>query len=209
MPQLCTICTHPNHQDINLALVRGELSNRRIATQFSVKEPAIRHHRSNHLPDLLLQSQALQKQEEADRVMQEVLRCLTDANLILSACKEYLTDPDDPGKLYIGPRASDIDVVYEDLNDMDDRGRPRHKKATLQEVINRVEMGRYEVVSTYSKHADPRELYLKSIAQLRPVAELLARLEGRLSGDGQGSNNTLTMNQLIMLANSNITIVSR
>jgi hypothetical protein len=202
MPQICTVCTSPNHKQINLVIVRGELSNRRIATHFNISESAIRRHRADHLPAVLEQSQALQKQQDADEVMDTYRACLHSCKLLLDACLEYLADPDRPGKLTLNARAGDITVIYDDHYDLTDSGKPRRKRARLNELLMRAEkkLG-IGVVRIEHKQPSPAELLPKLVAQLRPLAELKAKLEGRLKGDANSPNEQLlTMTQINILA---------
>jgi hypothetical protein len=202
MPQQCTICTNADHHQIDLAIVRGELSNRRIATQFSVTESAIRRHRADHLPAVLEQSQALQARQEADEVMDTYKKCLDSAALLLEACLESLADPDRLGKLTLDARANDIAVIYDDYSDKTEQGKPKRKRARLNELLMRAEEKlNIGAVRIEHKQPSPAELLPKVIAQLRPLAELKAKLEGRLKGDQNTPNAELpTMAQINILA---------
>jgi hypothetical protein len=212
MPQLCTICTHSEHQQIDLAIVRGELSNRRIATQFEITESAIRRHRIDHLPAVLEHSMALQKQQEADEVLSTYKESLDSCNLLLNACLEYLADPDRPGKLTLDARASDISVIYDDHKDKTEQGRPRRKRDSLSQLLQRLEKKLdIDAVRIEHKHPSPAELLPKIVAQLRPLAEFKAKLEGRLKGDAPVTGADLpTMTQINILASIyQTTIVKR
>ncbi len=52
MPRTCTVCAHPDKEQIDEFLVAG-FSNRRIAAQFQVTEQALRRHKGTHVPKLL------------------------------------------------------------------------------------------------------------------------------------------------------------
>lgn len=64
MPRTCTVCSHSERPAIDRALVAGEASNRRIASQYGVSERAIRDHKANHLKLRMLK--AIERREEAD-----------------------------------------------------------------------------------------------------------------------------------------------
>jgi hypothetical protein len=64
MPRPCSVCTSPKHAEIDRALLAGELSNRRIATQFGVTESAIRAHKASHLKVRMLK--VAERREAAD-----------------------------------------------------------------------------------------------------------------------------------------------
>lgn len=202
MPQLCTVCSHSEHQTINLTIARAELSNRRIASQFGITERAVRYHRGEHLPALLERSQALQTQQKADEVMSTYKLCLDGAARLLDACLESLADPDRPGKLTLDARAMDITIIYDDYADKTEQGKPKRKRASLDDLLLRVEEKlNIGAVRVEHRQPTPAELLPKIIAQLRSLAELKARLEGRLKGDANTQNANLpTMAQINILA---------
>ena len=49
MPHLCTVCRHAERDAIDAALVAGNTSNRRIASQHRLSEAAVRRHKAAHL----------------------------------------------------------------------------------------------------------------------------------------------------------------
>ena len=209
MPQLCTVCSHKQRHKINLSIVRGEMPMRRIASQFNVTERAIRNHRAEHLPELLQQAQAAQKQEEADEVIDTYRKCLEGASQLLDACMEALADPDTPGKLTLDARADDVSVIYDDHADTTEQGKPKRKRDSLQNLLTQAEEKlNISAVRLENKHLLPAELLPKVVAQLRPLAELKAKLEGRLSGTNQSDDSQLiTMTQINILAQRYQTVV--
>jgi hypothetical protein len=52
MPRLCTVCSSPEREAINEALVAGEVY-RGIARRFAVSEDALARHRKDHIPTAL------------------------------------------------------------------------------------------------------------------------------------------------------------
>jgi hypothetical protein len=185
MPQVCTICTHQDGHQINLALVRGQLSNRRIAAQFKVAETSLRRHKDDHLPDILKRGFEAQQTEQALDVTRELARCISVTNRMLDACEEWLSDPDEPDRYTLAPRADEIDIVFEVPNG---DGKLHRKRESLNIILRRIEQNSPCTIHSWeSKRADPRKLLLDSVAQLRPLAELLARLEGKIR-DGQQIN---------------------
>ena len=55
MPQPCSICTHPEREAIDAALVAG-VPNRRIAAQYGMGETSVRRHKDAHIPPLVAQA---------------------------------------------------------------------------------------------------------------------------------------------------------
>ena len=83
--------------------------------------------------------------------------------MLNAACFDWLTDPTDTNRLYLGPRAEDVEVVYL-IGDGDKKER---RKAKLSELLQRVETGlSISVVWSETKYADPRELLIKASSAL-------------------------------------------
>jgi hypothetical protein len=114
-------------------------------------------------------------------VMNELRRCFERVNLLFEACDRWLRDADDPTRYDIGPRAEELRVTYEEERP---GGRTVRRKATLAELLAKVNGSDRSPVRTVTmvetKHADPRELVLKTAARLQPQIELLAKLIGEL-----------------------------
>ena len=86
------------------------------------------------------------------------------ADRMLDAINDYLMDPDDNNKYFVGPRSEEVTVLYQEL---DERKRPvgnMLKKASLQELLNKVDdSDQYVIHRADYKHADPRNLLLDFI----------------------------------------------
>ncbi len=125
--------------------------------------------------------QGAKEQAHALDVMEELTRCFQRVNMLFDACHEWLLDPDDPTKYYLGPRADDVKVIYWGR---DSSGMAVQKKASLAEMLVKVENAGVRVERWETRYADPRELALKVAAQLKGQTELLAKLMGELAQEG-------------------------
>jgi hypothetical protein len=199
VPRRCTVCDHPEFEAIDKALVAGEASFRNIAERFSVSVAALHRHKADHLPETLLQAQAAREQESALDVMAELERCFKRVNLLFDACDRWLRDPADPSRYNIGPRAEELMVTYTEAA-VSEGSKPRQRKASLAELLERIEQegrpGR-AVTMVETKHADPRELVLKTAGRLQPQIELLAKLLGEL--DVRPVTNVLVSAEWVMV----------
>jgi len=84
------------------------------------------------------------------------------------AADEWLTDPEQPEKYYLGSRAAEVDVVYLDFQDRTNSGEPRRKRESLQTLLQRIEApATVSVVQIRERFSDPRDYLLKSSEQLR------------------------------------------
>ena len=185
MPRTCTICSHPEQVEIDKALVAAEEALRTIADRWTVSKTALIRHKTEHLPQRLKAAKAAAETGDGLEVMDELRRCFERVNLLFDACDRWLRDADDPTRYDIGPRAEELRVTYEE-----ERSGPAGKrsivrrKATLAELLAEVNGSDSSPVRTVTmvetKHADPRELVLKTAARLQPQIELLAKLIGEL-----------------------------
>ena len=193
MPRTCSICTHPERHAIDKALVAGE-AFRNIAQRFGTSTGALHRHKAEHLPRLLARARrdedrhaealvAQQGDQEARDeaaavdVMAELRHCLARVRKVYDACDEWLTDPADPSRYTLAPRAEEVQVVYTESGA---DGTPRRRKAPLSELLARLEGGGAHAVGWEVRHADPRDLVLRTDRRLQGQLELIAKLLGEL-----------------------------
>jgi hypothetical protein len=172
MPRHCTICQHQDREAIDMALVRQEPAAR-IAAKHRVSADAVSRHFAAHLRQSLARAQVVaqcrveQDHAHAIDVMAELKRCMERVNLVFDACDRWLRDPDN---------ADDVSVIYTEL--VGDR--PVHKRAKLSRLLAKLEDGGVDVDRGEIRHADPRDLILKTHDRLQATLELLAKLVGDL-----------------------------
>ena len=182
MPRSCTACQHPDRAALEAALVAVQ-PVRQVASVFTVSPSAVARHAANHLPETLARAAqavaAVQVEQTADAldVMAELRRTFERLNLLFDACDRWLRDVDDPSRYDIGPRAEDVLVTYLEAGP---DGELARRKAPISRLLARLQERGVQVDGWETKHADPRELVLKTAAQLRPSIELLAKLVGEL-----------------------------
>lgn len=103
----------------------------------------------------------------------ELLEFLIGVKKLYAACTEWLTDANDPEKFDIGPRGEEIWVTYWDASeageDEDGVRKAVRKKATLQELLRRIDDKGILTIKSETKYADPRELILKTAGECRQI----------------------------------------
>ena len=90
MPRACTICTHPQRDEIDADFVRGQ-PFRRIATHRDVTEQSVRRHGASHLPESLATAQEERERIRASNLLNE-LHDLHDRVLGILETAEELGD---------------------------------------------------------------------------------------------------------------------
>jgi hypothetical protein len=182
MPRVCTVCRHDERAAIERALVANE-PYRSVMVRYGLSKAALIRHKADHLPAALLAAQAAADEARALDVMRELRNCFMRVNLLFDACDRWLRDAGNPEQYDIGPRAGDVTVTYETIGA---DGRRTRKKERLSVLLARVEkQPGISIDSTEVKHADPRELVLKTAARLEGHVRLLAELIGQLDNRPQ------------------------
>lgn len=199
MPRQCSICSHPDRTAIDKEIVAGT-AFRVIAQRFAVSSDSLQRHKVGHLADLLTRAAVVEQERGVELVTQQreqsaaqdavaldvmsKLRLIFDrAEKMLAACDEWLTDPNDLTRYDLSPRAHEINVIYEDvLYDDEGNGHTKKGKARLSDLLTIAREPTPDRAFTLveTKTADPRKLLLNTVAELRPMIELLAKLVGEL-----------------------------
>lgn len=81
MPRICTICSHPNKEAINQALI-DSVSYRNIAEQFFVSTTALHRHKKDHLPAVLAKAQEVEVIAHGDDLLSKIQQLEEDARRI-------------------------------------------------------------------------------------------------------------------------------
>lgn len=146
---------------------------RTIADQYSVSKAAIIRHRDKHLPAALIDAQAANDQVSAIQVTAELTRLYAKVGMLLDACDRWLRDPEDPTRYDVGARSTDIQVIYTEDGP---NGKPVRRKRPLSALLGELQQEGLDVALVEARHADPRDLLLKTAAQLREQLAFLANL---------------------------------
>jgi len=183
MPRVCTICTHPECEAINRALLAGE-PFRYVSVRFGTSPAALVRHKADHIPAHLAKAEEAKEAAQADSLTADLKRIMARINLLFDACDRWLRDPANPEQYDIGPRAEEVSVVY-----LEPIGEDKviRRKARLSALLPKIESQGRTVERVEIKQTDPRELILKTSQQLAGQLELLAKLLGELK-DGATVN---------------------
>ena len=112
MTRTCTICHHPDHQAIDKALVTKQ-PYRRIAATWGVTTGSLQRHAAEHLLATIVDAWQAERHRSGLELADELRAWMDTLTKLLRACDDWLTDPDDPTRYDLAPRAHEIMVVYE------------------------------------------------------------------------------------------------
>lgn len=176
----CKICAHPQVEQIKEAIAR-RTPDTIIVAQYGNTFSALTlaSHRKDCIKHALVAAEAALRVNRGIDVKEIVFENYEIFQKAKRACVRWLTDPDDSNEFTIDPRATEIDIVYYDLDDCDERGKPTRKKAPLQELLNKLNAsGHYEVKTHYDKSIDIRRYVLEVLNTQRGDMEFWAKLYG-------------------------------
>lgn len=82
MPRKCSVCSHPEVDAINQALVSGQ-SYRNIAERFGLAMSSVYRHKSEHLPNALIKAAEAEQVASADDLLRQIRELQAKALAIL------------------------------------------------------------------------------------------------------------------------------
>ena len=86
MPRRCTVCDHPQREEIDMQLVCGE-SYRTIADRFRLSKTALIRHKESHIPDALVEAQDAGEAAQGDTLLAQVKALQSEAQDILGEAR--------------------------------------------------------------------------------------------------------------------------
>lgn len=186
----CSICTNAEVKKIN-SLINERKSFRDISRQISGDEKmkdALWRHTENCLK---LEISALIKEKKIENAIDhyaEIGEQLKFAKKLRLAAEEYLSDPENPDKLILLPRADEIEIVYFDHNDKV-MGESKRKRAKLDAILEEIFIKGAKQADKWSiKHVDLRSFALDSVKTTGSVLDMIFKLEGLYQKDRENSD---------------------
>lgn len=120
--------------------------------------------------------------------LEELTRGLDCVNKLMAACDEWLTDPENPQRYTLDPRPEDVTVVYEVEVHTQNGLQTLKRKKSLRELFDCLKDGQDDdgarfvgAVKGEYRHADPRELILKTTQESRQIVSTSADLAKMLA----------------------------
>lgn len=161
MPRICTVCAHPEHHAINVALVNRD-PYRNITQRYGVSKYALTRHTKEHLPKLLLKAKDAVEVAEADDLLSRLEALQSRTLAVLEAVEG----------------TENYTVALAAI---------REARSNL-ELIGRVTK-ELESAPTFNLHLNPEWLELRAtiVAALEPHPEARGSVLRALEGSSNGS----------------------
>ena len=167
---------HPKRARIVTALVRGDPYSQ-IAKRYGTSKAALSRYMNKCLRPRAAKVLAMREIRDGEDYVAALDQITERVRKMYDACDEYLQDPDDPDKYYLGPRAEDIEIIYIHRNT---EGKTDKRKANFHDLLEEA-MGEDKIfVGAHYKHADPRKLLLDTAKTLNEQLKLLATIRGQI-----------------------------
>ncbi len=164
-----------------------------IAARLSVAPNTLRKFRDTYQPKSIREAVArasrLPRQELQVSQLERLDALASKLDKMAEAIDRALTDPDDPTRYNLDPRAREVTVVFEETLDTTPP-RKVQKVRKLDDLLERVEEGLgVSVVRWEVKSADIRVLLKDLAVAIKPIAELLGKTRGEIKADPVASLN--------------------
>jgi hypothetical protein len=177
MARRSVIDNHPKKQEIIEALTANIESLGKISQRYGVGVSVLSKYRSHKLVPHVEKKEKREEVERAEYIYDTIGEIMGKLKKMLAACDEYLADPVNGQKYYLGPHDSDLRVVYDYVSN----GRRVQKSEELRSLIGRMEPELdINVIQVNYKYADPRRLILHTADSVNKQLDLLARLQGQI-----------------------------
>ncbi|MDX9734975.1 MAG: hypothetical protein RBU36_12675 [Thermoanaerobaculia bacterium] len=164
-----------------------------IAARLCVAPNTLRKFRDTYQPKSIREAVArasrLPRQELQVSQLERLDALASKLDKMAEAIDRALTDPDDPTRYNLDPRAREVTVVFEETLDTTPP-RKVQKVRKLDDLLERVEEGLgVSVVRWEVKSADIRVLLKDLAVAIKPIAELLGKTRGEIKADPVASLN--------------------
>jgi len=170
--------THPKRTQIIRDLIKGEIPQKQIAKKYGVARATLTNYMRDHIAERAAEAAVERNLNNGEEILKAINQVMDRAQKMYDACDEYLTDPKDPKKYFLGPRADEVEIVYEYIVESGDKEFVKKERDSLKNMLDRLK-GK-DVVGVKYKYADPRELLLKTATVLNRQLELVARIQGEI-----------------------------
>ncbi len=184
MPRKFTIDQHKDKQKIIKEIVSGKKTYREISEKYGVTISSVHRYMEERLIGAAAENLQKERKAEGDLIIQRIDEITSRLQKLYDALDEWLQDPDDPDKYFIGPRGYEIEIVYEiekkTKGGKNKQGIKIRRKESLRDALQRLENKDAQIENIKYKHADPRKLIIDNANALIKPLELIGKIKGAM-----------------------------
>ena len=180
-PQASVIDKHERRSAILKDIENDRGTDAQIGRRHGISATTVRQLRSRMMKELVAASRSSRDLRTAEGIMARLDKQIEMAEQIQTAMQEYLRDPDDPTKLWMGLQAEEVVAHYdEETGEVKKDGTPitKRKKSMLSELVKRFDAEGKSSFEFTVKRDDTRKLYLDSIESIGRVLDRFAKIQG-------------------------------
>lgn len=185
------IDSHPQKMQIERDIING-VSDRDIATHYdSLTQSSVSRYRRDRMPEMMRRADL----ETTEGIIRRINEYLDDVDHLYKSVKEFLDDPNVPGKMDFTPHASEVYMTYETIDP--DSGKRYRKKELIQDILDKLEPTPLKLTLGIQ---DPRVTMLKTAEVLNRQLELMAKVKGLITENTVVVNDNSTVTEIIAIA---------
>lgn len=213
----CKVCSHKKVAQINEKIRNGD-SIASLSKLYGISRTTLAKHKNECMVKLLAEDKETMDAIVSDSLIKQVNVQIDLVHKLIGACDEWLTDPEDPTKYYLGPRGEEVDIAYQVTDSRTGEISKVQRKATLQELLQAIEGHGYIIRGVKFNHSDPRELLIKAIGKLEGTVKMIHESSRQLIEWEHkkkalerldGGDNVVTVEEQISTITRRLTVASK
>lgn len=190
----------PHRQEIERRLANGD-SLRSISKGYGISRAALTKHKETRLPQKVIKAAQKRDISDAQEIFEIILKSVRYMEKLADSCDDYLQDPDNDDLYYMGPRAHELNVIWEEVIGENDAGFPITKKhrESIQDLIDRTMDQESTILSIKTAHTDPRALIVKAAETLTKQMDTLVQAWRAVDQGKNSFVDTPAWNQVVKI----------
>lgn len=185
------IDSHPQKMQIERDIINGVPDDTIADNYGGISQQSVRRYRKDRMPEIMRHADL----ETTEGIIRRINEYLDDVEHLYKSVKEFLDDPNVPGKMDFTPHASEVYMTYETTDP--DSGKRYRKKELIQDILDKLEPAPLKLTLGIQ---DPRVTMLKTAEVLNRQLELMAKVKGLITENTVVVNDNSTVTEIIAIA---------
>ena len=174
---------HPRREEIIRDILDGRKSRKSIVQEYGLSnESVVKNYMKSKLIAPIAEKNLDSRDKSAAILQQRLDDIQSYLDKLIQSCDDFLTDPRDSSRYFMGNRADELVVVYEKAEELAD-GKVIRKRYTedLQTLIDiALDPDSCNVLQVRSTRTDIRKLILEALSIAQKQVELIGRITGQM-----------------------------